>query len=315
MITSKALELFNAEKESTMQYSINTPIYTSDTRAWRLGEIPQLLDILYAKGKPIVLFVHGRGKEPKKSLRGGTFVEGLAVRKIERGYDCSVLMFNWDSAFSGFQIFDRTRPLANAIDAALSLAKVLTELNSYFDSHKAHSRPALLVHSMGSIVIQNLVKNQGWSFRRLFRSIVFSQPDADDIDHAEWLESLASRERVYVTFNRDDHVLARSNDDRLAGARPLGLGTNQPLAQSATYIDLTNMGALGRKDDDHEVFAKGAMNGQLYVCEFFTQALVASEVDLVVGGNVKEKTSNNVYVLKQHHEPSAPCLQKPILDD
>jgi hypothetical protein len=298
-----------------MQYSIDTPIYTSDAHAWGVNEIPAVLDLLYAKGKPIVLFVHGRGKEPKKSLQGGTFVEGHAVRKIERGYDCSVLMFNWDSAFPGFQIFDRTRPLANTIEGAHQFFKVLTVLNSYFEANESRSRPSLLVHSMGSIVIQNLVKAQNWPSNRLFKSVVLSQPDADDTDHAEWLESIALKERVYVTFNRDDHVLARSNDDRAPGARPLGLGTVQPLAPSAIYIDLTKMGTLGKKDDDHEVFAKGAMNDQLYVCEFFVQALIAGAVNLVVDDNVETKTLENLYVLKQSYKPDAPCLRKPSLKD
>jgi hypothetical protein len=296
-----------------MQYNPDTPIYTSDAQAWRIDELPRLLDKLYANGKPIVFFVHGRGKEPKKSLIGGTFVEGLAVRKIERGYDCSVVMFNWDSAFPNFQIFDRTRALKNTVAGATLLAEMLTGLRDYLATKTDCERPSMLVHSMGSVVIQRVLEASHWPNQSLFKSVVFSQPDADDIGHADWLTLLANVERVYVTLNRDDHVLSRSTDDRPEGCQPLGLGTEAPLALNATYLDLTNMGTLGKKDDDHEVFAKGAMNDQLYVCEFFTQALLVGDVRLVLGENVESKRRGVIYVLKQEHRPTAPCLQKPNL--
>ena len=52
-------------------------------------------------------------------------------------------------------------------------------------------------------------------------------------------------------------------------------------------IDLTGMGPIGsEQDDDHEVFGKGAMNGQVYVCEFFEQALRGTGVVLDPGVNV-----------------------------
>jgi len=95
-----------------LKFNSQTPLYTSDASPWRLDQLSDVLDQLSARSKPIVIFVHGRGKEPNKSLKGASFIKGLAVPKIEVGYDVSVLLFSWDSAFPGVAFLDRSRALA-----------------------------------------------------------------------------------------------------------------------------------------------------------------------------------------------------------
>jgi hypothetical protein len=297
-----------------MDFEQQTPIYTSDAQAWRIDQLSDVLKLLNTSGKPIVFFIHGRGKEPRKSLKGGTFTTGMAVHKIERGYDVRVLMFNWDSAFKGLNIFDREVPLNHTAAGGKALGEVLSVLQQFQLANPEIGRPALLVHSMGSIVVERSIKDGHWPFgASLFSGVLFSQPDADDLRHASWLESLSLREITYVTQNRDDHVLIRSTDARPDGAKPLGLGTSEPLAPHARYVDLSNMGALGKKDDDHEVFGKGAMNGQLYVCDFFTQVLTGKRVILDTELNVARIERDVVHFLKSRSEPAAPCLKIPEL--
>ncbi len=297
-----------------MEFNPSTPLYTSDLRAWRIDQLPEVLALLNATGKPVVLFVHGRGKEPGKSLQGGTFTKGMAVHKIERGYDVRVLMFNWDSAFRGWNLFDREVPLSHTAAGGLALGATLAGLRQYEAANPGSALPALLVHSMGSIVVQRAMQDGHWlGGSNLFSAVLFSQPDADDVGHAAWLDPLASREKVFVTQNQDDNVLVRSTDARPAGAKALGLGTPQPLAPHATYVDLTNMGALGKKDEDHEVFGKGAMNGQLYVCQFFTQALTGKAVVLDPAVNVAGVERDVIFRLRSRYEPGAPCLKVPEL--
>lgn len=299
-----------------LHFDASTPLYTSDARAWRIEQLEAAMATLVGLGKPVVLFVHGRGKEPNKSLRGATFTEGKAVHKIERGYGVSVLMFNWDSAFPGLQFLDRERPLAHTAAGASAFCRALHALSQFEASRPDAAKPSLLVHSMGSVVVQKSLVDGKWPpVGPLFRSVLLSQPDADDIGHAEWLEMLALRERTYVTWNRDDHVLRRSTDARPPGAHALGLGTSEPLASHATYVDLSRMGAMGTKDEDHEVFGKGAMNGQLNVCAFFSQALTGSPVVLDLATNVESIERDVVYRLRARHEPDAPCLKVPQLPD
>ncbi len=299
---------------SKIKFNAATPLYTSDAKAWRIDQLPAVLAQLNASGKPVVLFVHGRGKEPGKSLLGGTFTEGMAVHKIERGYDVKVLMFNWDSAFHGLNLFDREVPLSHTPAGGAALGSTLTALKQFEADNPGIPRPALLVHSMGSVVVQHALLEGHWPAESsLFSTVLISEPDCDDVNHASWLELLAARERTFVTQNQDDFVLIRATDARPAGAKALGLGTSEPLAPHATYIDLTNMGALGKKDADHEVFGKGAMNGQLYVCQFFTQALTGKNVVLDPAVNVDSIERNVVYRLKSRFEPGAPCLKIPDL--
>lgn len=300
-----------------MRFDANTPIYTTDAdntaKPWRMEEAQAALSEVYARGKPVVIFVHGRGIEPNKSFRGATFTKGLAVWKLELGYDCSVLMFNWDSAFPVPLPLDRSRALANTVAGGQRLGEVLRELVNFESNHPELPKPVMLAHSMGSIVLQKAIEGGAWPAEvSLFKQIVISEPDADDVGHSGWLSLLGSREKVFSTFNADDKVLKKSNNARPAGARALGLGTVQPLASNVKYIDLTSMGALGAKDDDHEVFGKRAMNGQVNVCTFFEEAILGKEVTLNES-NVASMTRGVIYKLKQRSDGNAPCLKIPAL--
>lgn len=299
---------------SKLHFNADTPLYTSDGKAWRIDQAEAALHNLEASNKPVILFVHGRGKEPSKSLKGGTFTKGLAVHKLELGYDARVLMFNWDSAFEGFNLFDRDLPLSHTEAGAKALGLVLEALIKHSAAQPKAKKMALLVHSMGSIVVEKAVEKGYWpGVKGLFSAVLFSQPDADDVGHSVWLNRLAQREKVYVTLNADDHVLLRSTDARAPGRQALGLGTEEPLAPLASYIDLSRMGAMGKKDEDHEVFGKGAMNGQLHVCHFFEQVLKGQPVLLDPASNLDGVEREVIYRLKNRHEPSNPCLKVPKL--
>lgn len=295
-----------------LKFNALTPLYTSDAVAWRLDQIEDVLDRLTAAMKPIIVFVHGRGKEPNKSLKGGEFVAGLAVQKLERGYDVGVLMFNWDSAFPGIAFWNRSRPLSKVPDAAGQFSELLEGLRSYRNRHPTFVPPVLLAHSMGSFVIKSAVEQGLWpDGSGIFKHVVLSQPDVDDVGHAAWVDRLAAQEMVFSTMNRDDKVLHRSTDARPEGCHALGLDTDEPLAFKATYVDLTNMGPVGSEmDDDHEVFGKGAMNGQVYVCQFFEQALRGEKVVLDSATNVESIDRGVVLRLKAKYDTGAPCLQK-----
>lgn len=302
---------------SKLKFDANTPLYTTGpddaVKAWRMEDAAAALSEVYSRGLPVVVFVHGRGKEPNKSLHGATFAEGLAVWKIELGYPCRVLMFNWDSAFPGLAFLDRSRPLANAIEGGRRLVELLQALAAFGTANPAMPKPVLLAHSMGSIVVQRAVQTGKWPPTRVFKQVVFSEPDADDVGHVKWMTALGAIEQVYSTFNEDDKVLKRSTDDRPTGAHALGLGTAAPLAPNVSYIDLTSMGTLGAADDDHEVFGKSAMNGQLNVCTFFEQAILGKEV-VLDDRNVVNVSKEVVFKLKQRTgDKNSPCLKVPDL--
>lgn len=299
----------------SLKFDPDHPLYTIDEKAWKIEQLAAVFDQLVEHGKPVVIFVHGRGKEPRKSLQGAHWVRGLAVPKIELGYDTSVLMFNWDSAFPFLQFTDRELPLSKTEAGAESFCTFLNALKNYQSSHPTF-KPTLVAHSMGSIVVQKAVSSKNWpqGGTALFRQVLLTEPDADDVGHAAWLDKLGKLEKVYVTWNNDDKVLLKSTNQRPPGRHALGLGTAEKLSQSVKYVDLSRMGAIGSvQDDDHEVFGKGAMNGQIFVCRFFTQAIRGEEVVLDPIVNIEAIDRKVVYKLKSKFEPDAPCLKQPIL--
>jgi esterase/lipase superfamily enzyme len=296
-----------------LKFDAAKPLYTSDNKKWAIDELPTVLDSLYDKKKPVVVFVHGRGDEPKKSLQGGAFVTGLAVHKIELGYDVSVLMFNWDSDFPGMEFWDRDQPLRNTEPAAERFAGLLSQLKAYQAEKLDRPRPVLLTHSMGSIVLQKTIEANNWLTESCFKYVLLSQPDADDVGHEDWVEKLASVEKLFITMNANDWVLLKSTQSRPAGRKALGLVPGS-FSNKATYIDLSNAGLRGKKDEDHEVFGKNAMNGQVHVCEFFTQVITGKPV-LMDKSNVESGDTFGLVVLKnlQSNASKTPSLKVPKL--
>jgi esterase/lipase superfamily enzyme len=296
-----------------LKFDATKPLYTSDNKKWAIDELEVVLDSLYKKNKPLVVFVHGRGDEPKKSLQGGSFVTGLAVHKIELGYDVSVLMFNWDSDFPGFNFWDRDQPLKNTVPASVQFGQLLSGIKHYQEKYADYARPVLLAHSMGSIVLQKTVEASAWPEKSCFTHVLLSQPDADDAGHEAWVEKLAARETVFITMNANDWVLNKSTESRPAGTKALGLVPNT-FSNKATYVDLSNAGVRGEKDEDHEVFGKNAMNGQVCVCEFFTEVLTGAPV-LMDESNVESGSTYGRLVFKSKISTAAdtPCLKAPKL--
>lgn len=295
----------------SLDFNPELPLYTSDKIGHSIAELPALLDGLLADGKPVILFVHGRGNEPKKSLEGGSVVKGRAVPKLEEGYDANVLMFNWDSK-RGHGRKDRGRPLSNMPAASQALIQVLKGIKQY-RKNNPQSRPiALLVHSMGNIVIEYIVKIQGgWvgnSGEPLFSNVVFSASDADNIGHTTWVENVSAIENVYITINSDDKILNMSNDQRPANVAALGLDPGDRLANNVTYVEVTNLGAKeGNETKRHELFNKPGMHDQVYVCKFFQQALTGRPV-LFSTQNSTEVVSGQRYKLNHKRDRNDACF-------
>ena len=249
-----------------IQYDPQFFVYTSDATPFKLDGVKPLFDRLLRGSKPIVLFVHGRGDEPKKSLKGTGFfvglfgVEGKAVQKLEQ-YGSSVVLFSWDSR-RGSGLTDRERPLANMPDSARRFANVLGEVaKSLAAAPAAHPPVTLLAHSMGTIVVQTYVQqNGGWRSPgdgRLFANVVLSSADADNLGHPAWVDKIAAVERVFVTVNPIDPTLEESVEARQPSAVALGRDPGAPLANAATYAMLQiNAHEIFTKKPDHPEISK-----------------------------------------------------------
>ncbi len=288
-----------------MSFDSKYHIYLSDKSKYGYDQISVALDKVFSYKKPVIFFIHGRGSEPGKSLEGGTFVEGNAVRKLEDQYNAKVLLFNWNSKAS---FYDRNKPLSQMNNSAESLHKVLLVLQKYLQTN-SDKKIMLLAHSMGSIVLQSYFEKFGWKFpKRLFSHILLTSPDANDINHEIWLDQLAEKEIVYVTINKDDNILLKSTDARPNKALALGLGDKKVYGKKATYLDFTNIGDQpGQANDAHEIFNKPNMKNQKNICDVFHSLLISDKPDLNKAAT--ETLQKNYLKFKFKTDQNASCFK------
>lgn len=259
-------------------------LYTVDAKKFTPDQSFEAMDWAVSRNRPVVLFIHGRGDEPAKSLRETKSLIGLgaAVPIMERDFDVTVLMFNWDSKADSKT--DRRKPLSKMPQSAIALGQVLAKLSEYKKTKGIPVPLTLLAHSMGSVVLQNLVESHRYPLdAALFRSVVLSSSDSDSPGHAQWVEAIAQTTPVYVVYNKDDRVLVRARDQRNKLVKPLGLEPGQERAKSATYLSVTGLGtSKGAPLKSHEVFLPTAMKSQTGICQLFSALFRGNKPDLAV---------------------------------
>jgi hypothetical protein len=279
--------VFGSSSQSSfaaLTYDATRPIYDSTRVAHRLDELSTVLSAAYQAGKPVIIYVHGRGNEPEKSFNS-QMTGGGALLRLSSEYDASVVMINWNSVAKGS---DRREPLKHVGEGAVTLNSVLKQLVEYQKEHPNAARPSLLVHSMGSIVLAESVEKFGWPSvvgHSIFSNVLLSEADADSQGHNTWLSTLAKSERVYVTQNRKDSVLKKSTDARNPPSNfALGLDPVPPLSKEANYIDLTE--ALKVKKvvlipiGAHQIFSKSWMGRNSDTCMFVSKTLRGESYEL-----------------------------------
>ena len=100
----------------------------------------------------------------------------------------------------------------------------------------------LMCHSMGNYLLKYALIPRDTGARELtFDNVSLVAADANNLDHAAWLERLQVRNRVYVVINEDDSALAWSRrkpgDEQLAR---LGHYLKNLEAENAYYLDVTS---------------------------------------------------------------------------
>jgi esterase/lipase superfamily enzyme len=278
-------------------------VYLSNHReGYSKAKISEAFGTAAKDNEPVVLFIHGRGNEPKKSLDGTGLiarigdVKGMAVHKLEK-LEVKVLMFSWDSmrhrGFLELDFYDRERPLGNTTAAAQRLVEVINILNSL----PRRPKMVLIAHSMGSIVVQRYVRDHGAFPEGLFSNVLLSSADADNDGHADWVQTLTKTARVYVTVNEHDCILLDATDGRdpeKTSLKSLGLDPGVELARGAIYVRLSDTIHGMPKLTAHEAFSSDFP----YVRDFYRTVLHGGEVDLRDSTRIAV-VKDNVYRLLQ----------------
>lgn len=190
------------------------------------------------------LFVHGFNQSIVKNLKK---CQELAAHGL------NVIIFSWPSNPGPnadrilAKLAEYKRAQRNARRSVLALERVMEKVCGHIDeltSDKRQLQLALVVHSLGNFLLEEYVRSRHFNRNtRAFDTILLNQADADNKDHAEWVETLTQDSRVCVTINESDKTLALSK--KINGSR-LGNTLRRLDARDVTYMDFTGGKGVGK---------------------------------------------------------------------
>jgi hypothetical protein len=240
-----------------------------------------------------ILYIHGRGKEPGKSLKD-------VIPDLEKEYRSSVLMFHWFPSYKGPAGY----PKEEAEAAASDLGKALDYFQDYKNSHKdefKNVKSIMLVHSMGNIVFGKFMESYdgGKLSKGLFDTIILNSADADAKGHDKWVSKIDFTDNLYITLNEHDSILSfsakKQRQKRLGQQTTTITGKQIPLAENATYVDFSEASV------NHRYFLKSGQEGNRWLKQFYDSVMKGNSIDLNSFKGVKkveQGNGNTIYVFK-----------------
>lgn len=281
--------------DTSADFDQRCPLVVTPCERATISDSDKVLDALFASRQPVVLYVHGRGREPRKSAQDNI------LGALEKQYGVKVVMFNWDA-----HAFLFSRPVDRAHASAPALRDLIGRLGKYRELHPdtATVPVSLLVHSMGSIVLKPALEGLSLTNANgpIFDNILITESDEDAQGHSLWVEQLKSRRTILLTFNKNDSTLGHSNHG--PGKTPLGKGPVSPLANNAFYLDTTNL--VGKA---HRLFDKGRQHSIVAVCQIFTSMLRGGNTDLGVGHTIQTVQEERILLPMGKANKTDACFQ------
>lgn len=227
-------------------------------------------------GRNVLLFVHGYNNNVRSVLD--------RMRRLEQLYGVIAIGFSWPAngggnvieEFNGLVSYRSDKRDARASAGAFDrmLVKMHTMLQSIDLDRRGNCplRVSLLLHSMGNYLYKCVLSSSAYASRELmlFDNVVLCAADVNNAGHAEWVDRICVRNRVYVTINEDDYALrvSRLKFGDTQRAR-LGQWPHQLDSAQATYVHVTDRPGVG---DSHTYFEGPAIeNADVY--RFFHDAM------------------------------------------
>ncbi|MDK2972264.1 MAG: hypothetical protein PWP23_2019 [Candidatus Sumerlaeota bacterium] len=192
--------------------------------------------------RPIVVFVHGFNTTVDEAL--------ASAARLQSDFGVEAVPFCWPADGGRTGIARYRADKRDALASAVALSRFLDALAAAVITHARAGctiRLTLLAHSMGCYLVKALTKSSLLGAGRLlFDNIVLAAPDVNAEGHAEWLDRLCFRHRLFVLLNEHDAALAASRAKTGPGQRArLGHWPRQLDARNATYVDLTHAEGVG----------------------------------------------------------------------
>jgi hypothetical protein len=251
----------------------------SDLVAARL--IPRLRET----GRNLVLFIHGYNTAIEDALRRARRMEqvydvevlvfswpsnGGGDGALEDLHGVASYLSDKSDARESVGALDRALWRMNALlqdlnagvfDAACEHARATkpdsrdTERRRIADYLREHACPfniTLIAHSMGNYLFKKLLTSSSERLSRscTFDNVILKAADTNHAGHAEWVQRIRTRKRVYILINQEDSALGLSNLKVGEAQKPrLGSTIAEQNAHNAAYIDFT-----GTLDREHSYF-------------------------------------------------------------
>lgn len=237
------------------------------------GAFLQLQERMREKKRNCLFYVHGFNNDFADVME--------SARDLQETYDVEVIVFTWP-ANGRDKILGRVGGTvsykSDKRDATLSvvaLDRVFEKLFHYIRLHQdkaCDQNMSLMFHSMGNYLFKNMFKSDVYMGETaLFDNVILCQADVNNIGHETWVDSIAFRNRLYITINEKDYALAASRIKfgEKQKAR-LGHYTMNLNSRMARYIDFT--GAKGVKKA-HAPFHSDVANKNAKVKETFRKII------------------------------------------
>lgn len=215
-----------------------------------------------------LFFVHGFNTNFGDALE--------SAYRIEQLYNLEVILFTWPSngggAIEGLSSYQDDKR-----DAALSIGaldRCFEKLADYFMKYADQTckrKFSLAMHSMGNYLFKRLLSSSIYQGETLlFDNIVMLAADVNNDGHAEWVDRIRFRNRLFITINEDDGALLASK--ALAGEEQkarLGHWAKNLSARNAAYLDFTDAANVMAH---HNYFTDDSALRNERIREFFSRA-------------------------------------------
>ncbi len=210
------------------------------------------------QAKNCLFFVHGYNTDFEAALEGGNRLETL--------YGLEIVVFTWPSNGGGVRGTLDYR--SDKRDTALSvnaLDRCFEKLAGYLRKHAetaCNQNFNLALYSMGSYLFKRLLQSSVYQGETLlFDNIALLAADVNNPGHAEWVDRVQYRNRLYITINEDDFALAASRlkpgPQQLAR---LGHWIQNLNSRNAIYLDFTDAEHVG---NSHAYFWDDALDNPI----------------------------------------------------
>jgi esterase/lipase superfamily enzyme len=261
------LEILDDELDEARKREIgmdpSQPAYASQYAAFKTFERVR------KQKKHLVLFVHGFNND----------IEAVVSRcmSLERTYGVVTAAFSWPANGGGARgVVDYLSDKSDARISAGALDRTLDKMHAYLRDYsrrladlvraRAHKKHAadhekrdeaittecenacpftinLMLHSMGNYLFKGVMESSAYRANRhlLFDNVLMVAADTNNHDHAEWVDRIPCRNRLYVTINEDDAALFASRAKIGEEQRErLGHSVNGLNSRQAVYVNFTD---------------------------------------------------------------------------